>query len=476
MEIAEDFLLKQGADLDRYTSLRATEYRRNGTWTELEADIASTADPAVGYVLRYFASGTTDGWTVGVSPAGQIYKIERDEFEDSPGVKLDRRMATSLVVSKLATDLSLPVDRLVLTYDSLFSRPQRNDWGFLFTVPDTTIDRDGFGVGLTGDALTSFSVKRAETETMPTLPDRTTSNRVLGFAIILVGVLIMWQFHKSPLARSAAGTWGGAIFLLILLIRGLTFPKYVILMPTDVPYAGYLARVGLSAFVDALQAAILVGLIVATGDSTLRDHIPNCTTVTRLGRGIRNWSHAWANAARWALPAAAVVIVAETIGLKLFGPVGIYSKIPPLFATTLSSPLPSLALPFQIAYDVLWDEGFYRLWLLAFMLLFFRVWLGVLVGAGLATYWAGFNPTQMLEPGCIFFFAWSLIAGFLVARSGILAAVLFHLFVLAGFAVITLLWIAFDPLAVGLLLGTLVGIIAAIALKETSNSKPQSSM
>ena len=75
VEIAEDFLLKQGADLDRYTSLRATEYRRNGTWTELEADIASSADPAVGYVLRYFASGTTDGWTVGVSPAGQIYKI-----------------------------------------------------------------------------------------------------------------------------------------------------------------------------------------------------------------------------------------------------------------------------------------------------------------------------------------------------------------------------------------------------------------
>ncbi len=474
-EIANDFLLKQGADLDRYTMIRATEHRRDGSWTDMERNIGAAADPAVGYLLRYFVSGLPDGWTVGVSPAGQIYKVEREQYDDSPGAKLDRRAATSLTVSKLATDLALPMDRLMLTQDSLFARPQRNDWGFVFSVSDSAGHADAFYVGLTGDVLTSFRVLRAERETaVHALPARTAANRVLGFAIILIGVFVIWQFHKSPLANSAAGTWGGVTFLLILLIRGLTFPKYVILMPSDMPYAGFLARVGLSAVVDALQGAILVGLLVATGDSAMRDHILKNTTLTRLGRGIRSWSHAWANAARWALPAAALVILAEIAAMKFIGPVGMYSKIPPMLAGDFASPLRPLALPAQIAYDVFWDEGLYRLWLLPFMLLFFRVWLGVIVAAGFATYWAGFNLSQALEPGTIFFFAWTMIAGFLVARSGILAAVLFHLFVIAGYAIITLVWIGFDATTIGLLIASLAGILAAIAWKEEHTTSPVS--
>ena len=476
-EIAEDFLIKQGTELDRYQLIRAAEHRRYGAWSELEDNFATAADPAVGYVLRYFSTGTHDGWTIGVSPAGQIYRIEREQYDDTPGAMLDRRIANALIIGKLATDLSLPVDRLMLVYDSLFARPQRHDWGFIFAEADTN-NADTIRAGLTGDALTSFSVFR--TGLSPKiLPARLPLKRVLGYAIILLGVFIMWQFHKSPLASGAAGTWGGVAFGLILIIRGLTFPKSVLLMPADTPYAGFLARVGLSAVVDALQGAILVGLLVASGDSAMRDHLIKCTTLTRLGRGLHDWSHAWANAARWALPAAALVIIAEIIAMNSVGPVGIYGKIPVIFAGSLSSPLPSLALPAHIVYDVLWDEGLYRLWLLPLTLLFFRVWLGVIVSAGLATYWAGFNPAQILEPGCIFFLAWSLIAGFLVARSGILAAVLFHLFVLAGFAAITLIWIGFLSATVGVLIGILLAITVVIAVKaengHASDVKPQPS-
>jgi hypothetical protein len=470
-DIAEDFLLRQNAELDKYTLIRATEYRRTGAWNRLEQSTVEAGEPAVGYVLRYFAHGTTDSWTVGVSPAGQIYRVAREQFEDQPGAELDRYSALNLTEGKMAADLRLPIDLLTLYQDSLYARSQRYDWGFVFAVSDP-LPRPRLRVELSGDALTGLSVlETPRGNQLKTLPHRAESDRILGFAIILIGVFIMWQFHKAPLATSAAGVWGGAVFLLILLVRGLTFMQSVLLMPTDVPYSGYLARIGLSAIVDALQAAIITGLIVATGDSAMRDHVLRSTTLTRLGSGLRSWSHAWGNAARWALAAAGLMIIVEIAAMRIFGLVGIYSKLPPIIAGSLSSPLPALALPVQLGYDVMWDEGLYRLWLLPFTMLFLRPWLGVIVSAGLVTCWTGFNPSQFAEPGCLAFLLWNIVAGFLVLRSGILAAILFHLFLLTGLAAITVYWIGFDGAAVGILLGILITVIILIGWREARDER-----
>lgn len=465
-EIAENFLFHQNADLGKYTQIRATEYRKHGEWNRMESGPVDVGDPAVGYVLRYFAPGTMDGWTMGISPAGRIYRVTREQFEDQPGAELNSGTALALAEVKMAADLGLPIERLTLYSDTLFVRSQRNDWGFVFAVNDP-LPQPCLRVELSGDALTGLSTLDAPRQFQQgKLPERTESNRLLGFAIMLVGVFIIWQFHKAPLAAEATGTWGGVTFVLILLSRGLLFPQSVLGIPADVPYAGYLSRIALSAIVDALQAALIMGLAIATGDSALRDHLRRSTTLTRLGKGIRNWPYAWTNAARWALTAAAGMVLIEIIAMKYLGPVGLSSKLPPIIAGTLSSPLPALALPVQLATDVIWDEGLYRLWLFPFTLLFFRPWLGVLVAAGLVTYWAGFNPTQITQPGCMAYLLWNTVAGVLVAGSGILAAVLFHLFALAGLAAVTVFWIGFHEAAAGVVCGLLAGVIALIGWQE----------
>ena len=478
-DIAEDFLVRQGAELDNYTLIRATEHRRHGAWEGLEGGTLDGGDPAVGYVLRYFVKGNVDSWTVGVSPSGQIYRVAREQLEDEPGDELDELSASALTRSKLATDLGLPVGRLILVRDSLRVQPQRNDWEFDFAVISSAQESDTAESGaiqlraeLSGNVITGLrAIPPPRVDKPPILPQRAETNRVLGFAFILIGVFIIWQFHKTPLASTAAGRWGGIAFVLILLVRGLTFVQSVLLMPADVPYSGYLARIGLSAVVDALQVALLMGLIVATGDSAMGDHLSRSTTLTRRGREIRSWPHAWGNGARWALGAAAIIVVVEIIALRMLGPVGLYSKLPPIIAGSLSSPLPALALPAQLTYDVIWDEALFRLWLFPFTLLFFRSWMGVLVSAGIVTYWTGFNPSQILEPGCLAYLWWNIVAAFLVVRSGIMAAVLFHFFALTGLAAITVFWIGFDTWSAGILLGLLVAVIAAIGWREEWDSR-----
>jgi hypothetical protein len=473
-EIAENFLLRQGTDLDKYTLIRSSEHRRFGAWNKMEESPVEVGNPAVGYVLRYFEVRQVNGWTISVSPAGHIYRVSREQLDDEPGLRVDESTAHELVETRMASDLGLPVEQLTLLRDTLHSRPQRSDWEFVYALGDSpTVPR--LRVVLSGDALTDLTVLRPPGSSRSTslkerndrnVPDRAGTNRIIGFIFVLAGAFIIWQFHKAPLATSQAGVAGGAMFLLVLLSRGLLFPQSLLFMPSDVPYAGYLARIALSAVVEAMQAAIIIGICAATGDSAMRDHLPRTTSITRYGKKIRSWAHAWANGARWALPAATVMIVLEVTAMRIFGPVGMYSKIPPILAGTLSSPSPIFALPVQLAHDVLWDEGVFRLWLLPFTLLFFRPWLGVLVSAGLVTYWTGFDLTQIAQPGFIAYVLWNAVAGLLVVRSGILAAVLFHFFMITGLAAISVVWIGFDWLAAALLVAIILIAIGLIGWPE----------
>jgi len=470
--IAESFLIKQGADMGRYTVIRAVERRREGVWAARQGQaLRFGVDPAVGYLMRFFRKGAVDGWTVAVSPSGQIYRVQREQLDDEPGERLDYVPAYHLAVEKLANDLGVPSYNLNLLSDTLIFMPQRNDWTFTFAWPEALDSNGTIQLTLAGEAIGDLHFQ-PDYKPAKILPHRTSrSGRLLGFALILGGVFLMMHYHRTPLALRSAGMWGGIVFLLTLASRGLTFSQSVILMPADSPLTGYLSRVGLSAVVDALQTALIMGLIVATGEALSRDVWRGSTTLSRLAPGIREWRTAWAQAARWAFPAAAVVLIYEAAAMHYLGPVGLCGKVPSFIADAFSSPVPGLALPVQIGLDVAWDECLYRLWLLTLFLFWLRLpILAIPLTACAAAFFAGFDIAQFVTVGGLFYIGWGLVAGWLMLRVGIIGAMLFHFLVLGGYAGLVLVWTGFGN---NLGIALLAGMIMIVLIVAWDRTKPK---
>jgi hypothetical protein len=473
-EIAEAFLVKQGADLGTYTLIRAVERRRHGQWTSRESEERLDVDPAVGYVLRYFRPGAVDGWTVAVAPTGRIYRVQREQLDDEPGVRLERVPAFDRVLAKLATDLGIPAYTLDLISDTLLFQPQRDDWTFVFSWPEVLGDSGRLQVTLAGEALTdlAFHPQRAPSKTVPNRTPR--DSRVLGFVLILGGVFLIMHYHRTPLALKSAGLWGTVVFFLTLAVRGLTFSQAVIFLPADSPLSGYLSRVGLSALVEALQSGLLMGLVVATGEALARDVFRSSCSLSRLAPGVNGWRSAWAQAARWAFPAATIMLLVEAVVTHWAGPVGLCGKVPSMIAGALSSPAPILTLPAQIVLDLTWEECLYRLWLLSLLLFWLRLpVLAIPLSAGAAAFFAGFDLGQFTTLGGIFYCAWGLVAGFLMWRVGIVAAMLFHLFVVGGYASLVLIWTGFGQEIGAVLLGGMLAVVLIIARDRPAQPSPE---
>jgi hypothetical protein len=461
--IAEAFLQRQGTAVQSYALAQAVERRREGTWSARDGELRFSVDPAVGYLFRYFRPGAVDGWTVAVAPTGRIYRVQREQLDDEPAPQLNRAQAFDLVLQRLATDLSIPAYTLHLTADTLVTQFQRTDWTFTFAWPQA-LDRGTFSVTLSGEAITGLFFHPTPCPAA-LFPHRTPKDsRVLGFALILAGVFLMMHYHRTPLALKSAGIWGFLVFVLVVVVRGLTFAQSVILMPSDSPLAGYLSRVALSALVEALQSALIVGLIVATGEALSRDVFRRASSLSRLAPGLIGWRAAWARAARWAFPVAAVVLVYETVMIHYLGPVGLCGKVPTFMADALASPVPWITLPAQLGLDAILEESIYRLWLLSLLLFWLRLpVLAVPLAACAATFFAGFDIPQLTSDGGLLYIAWGLVAGLLMVRVGIVAAMMFHVLVLGGYAGLAMLWTGFGDTIGAVLIGVMLVVILVVA-------------
>ncbi|MBI5058834.1 CPBP family intramembrane metalloprotease [candidate division KSB1 bacterium] len=465
--IAEDFLLAQGADLANYTMIRATDRRGGGEWGTVEGDEWRFAvNPAVGYLVRYFREGQIDGWTVGVSPAGNIYKVDRQILDDEPGARLDQNDALDLALTKLSTELAVPTAGLEIVGDTLVMRPQRTDWAFTFAWPDTFGRGGKLSLILSGDALTGYAVEPDVSSTIPPPARRPSDHRVLGFTLIVLGVFVAVQRHRTKLALSTAAAWGGAVFVLVIAVRALTFPQAMLLMPADSPYAGFVARVALSAIVEALQSAILIGLIVATGEALWRDMLPRVPSLSSVGRGTKTYGLPFSamvhRAARFALWAAAIVIAVESWMMPHFGALGQMSKLPMVVSGALASPVPSLGLPTLICSDILWDELLYRLWLIPVCMQLVRAPLAIVLSALVAVFFSGYDVAQFTQLAALSYLAWGIVAGVLAVRGGIIAALLFHLFVLGGHSALAMVWTGFAEVIGFTMFGVMGLVIIAI--------------
>ncbi|MBU1984932.1 hypothetical protein KJ815_11040, partial [bacterium] len=397
----------------------------------------------------------------------------RQQLDDEPAQRVERKLALDLVRIKLRTELHLAADSLRLVSDSTVSQPQRSDWYFTFTHALPSDTSATLEVKLAGEAITQLSYEGFSPMAGTAPAESPRNRRTIGLALILIGVFLSMHYHRTPLAIRAGVLWAGVLFLLAVAVRALTFSQAVILMPWDSPLTGYLSRVALAGFIESLQAAIVLGMVVATGESLSRDVFRGSTSLSRLAPGLLGWRAAWARAARWALPCAAVVVVYETLASHYLTPLGLAGKVPDMIANALSSPWPYAALPAQIAVSVLWEETVFRLWLIALVIFWMRSpVMAVLLTAATATWFAGYDLSQFMTAGALFYVLWAIIAGWLIVRVGIVSAMLFHALSVGAYATLVMMWTGFGA-AIGVTtLSVILLLILVIARDSTPRAQP----
>jgi hypothetical protein len=101
--------------------------------------------------------------------------------------------------------------------------------------------------------------------------------------------------------------------------------------------------------------------------------------------------------------------------------------------------------------------------------------LAALLAAAAGTYFAGYDFAQLLSTGALFYTAWGIIAGLLVVRVGIIAAMLFHALTLSAYAGLVMIWTGFGASAGWVMIGAVLLLILLVAAhrraKEFDNKK-----
>jgi len=466
-EIAEELLYKQGVKLDEYTLIQAAEYRHDGTWNAARDEQGFAYAPAVGYVNRYYhVERRDDSWTIHVSPAGKIYSVLHEVDDFAPGAKQGKTEAYFAVMEQMATAMGIGADRLTLVKDSLAQMPQRYDYYYTFTDSQASPRAAFYDVKLSGGKLISFIVRPAADAIPISARPPGSRLRLLAFALIIFGVFQIILHHRHPISWRRGLWWGVISMLVVLIARAMTMSQATLLIPGGSEAEDFVLRVSLAAAVDALQTGILITLIVASGESISRDLMPNITTLTRIAPSHRGWTGAWVQSARWALPAAALFLSIEAA-------FGYWDEIGGLageslrhMAEVLTSPTPIIAAPIFTAKSVLWEEMVFRLWLFPLLIFWVRGTLtAMLLMAGTAAYFVGFDTSNWLSAGAAHWVVWSLMAVWLFMRVGILGALLFHALVLGGYLALALIWTGFGMAAGVAFISLMVGTLAIVAIR-----------
>ena len=282
----------------------------------------------------------------------------------------------------------------------------------------------------------------------------------------MIGILIVIVQHRNRLSLGAAGVWGGLTFVFVLAARLLTFPQALMLIPPESPIPGFLGRVALEAVVVALQWALLMGLMVATGEAIARERLPRATTLTRIRPRRDHWPGAMGHSLRWGLLVATGMLAVEALVGALFGSAGFSAKLPHLLAGVLSSPFKATTGVMLCGLDMIRDEGIFRVWMLPLLLLWVRIPLAVIVTAGTAAYFVGFDLNQFVSISGLLFIVWGIAAGLLAARVGIYATLFFHMFALGGYLALALLWTDLGSTSGFALLSVMGLVIASVSVWE----------
>lgn len=439
---ADDFVLSQGQSPGNYMLARTVRYRPDGLWSAYQDSAAFMMRPTFAHRICLYRRGWDD-WTLELNQNGRVISLLHNEEDDAPGEQLSLEEARSVLSMQIDSILALPRDELVLIAESLIVRPQRNDYFFEFEWSEALTDSQRLQVIMAGEYLAGLSIVEDSVRVVGTIwpwgKDGELWQRWAGVLLIFLGAFVLFLRHRAPLAWGPAAFFGIVTLIFFLSERLLRIHFYEMASIAGLSFEGELKPIVLGVLIEAVQAALIIGLVVGTGESLSKTWFRKVATITRLGSPQRDWSTAWASAARLAVPWAIVILVIEWIVSRSVGPSGLMRVAAEQTAYVLSAPVLGLSATLQTLLHAIWHETIFRLWALAILVSQARSRIvAVIVSASLATVF-GCVGTTFGWHQCLWFF-WAVVATILALRHGIRAAFLLHLLVLGGHTSLLLLW------------------------------------
>jgi hypothetical protein len=436
---AKDFVASRGGQPESYRVAHVMRYYPDGAWSERRDSSFFAVHPAFAYQFCLQRPGW-DRWVLEMDSRARIVGLFHREMSGTAVRQMELDEARETACNEAGALLRMPLGAMVLRAESLATETHGNEYFFTYRWPEVLGTSHRLRLVVDGEHLSRMTVESISRTNLTNWPWGSVGEiwqRWIGGLLLLLVAGVVLIGYRGALAWRAAFYCGGAAFLLVLLDRLLRFPYYQI-EAFFRPSGGNVFRSIGGASVEALQAGIILGLMVAIGEALARERLRGAATLTRLAPAQQGWAAAWMDAARGAFPWVLVVLVVEAISSAFGKPFGFMRVAAGQTAYALSLPTPILPVIVQTLFHAIWQEGIFRFGLLMAILFFVRNrTVAVILSAAAATLFGTSGP---LSWHYAMWFVWAIIAGGIALKAGIRAAFLWHLMILGAETSLLLIW------------------------------------
>ncbi len=250
--------------------------------------------------LRWFRSGQKEEWRASVTPLGDFAGFSHLVPESAPGSRLAAPQARAAAEAYLRLRGIDPaaVDLVESVPQTL---PQRVDWTLVFEkrgvrLGDATVR---YRVRLQGERVGAFSefVKVPEQWERDYARLRSSNDSasqvdalfLLLTIVAMIAVLVQKTIRKDVPWKLVAGFCGAAFVLAFLsIVNGFSVSGFD--YSTSSPYSAFLVQRITFAVLSALGQAVLIGVVVASGEPAFREQFPKKVSIPGVfsRRGLRS--------------------------------------------------------------------------------------------------------------------------------------------------------------------------------------------
>ncbi len=438
--VVKDFVRARGGEPDRYQIAHVVRYHSDGAWSERRDSSLFAIHPAFTHQLCLRRFGW-DTWMLESNKDAGLVRLFHQEENGAGSGQLKLEQAREIACKEAEVLLRMSLSGLALRAESLATQARGNEYFFTYRWPEVLGESRRLRLVVEGEHLSQLAIEDTSQTNHPSWPwgrgGEIWQRWVGGLLLLAVAGPVLIRY-RGPLAWRAGLLCGGATFLLVILDRLLRFPYYEMAVLFRSSGGGHVFRMLSGASVEALQAAIVIGLVVAIGEAFAREQLRGAATLTRLAQTQQGWSFAWMDAGRAALPWVLLVFVVEAILSASGKPLGFMRVAAEQTAYALSSPAPIFPAVTQTLLHAIWHEGIFRFGMLMAILFFVRNQAAAVIISAIAA--TLFGTSGPLDWHYAMWFAWAVVAGGIVLRAGIRAALLWHLMILGAETSLLLIW------------------------------------
>ncbi|MBN2055026.1 CPBP family intramembrane metalloprotease [bacterium] len=395
--------------------------------------------------VRWFKPLQAEEFTAQISPGGYLVGFRHLLPEDAPGASLDESAARAVADEFLSVteELDAAVYREVEV--AVERRPARIDYTFTFerrnfALAGAVYRLEVYVQGASPGGyrqyvkppkswLRDYRTMRSRNQMLTILA--TTLSLPLGLGAVFIFLL---RYQRRDLNWKPAVLFSLLMSALYLVMNVNALPLELSYYPTTQPYGSYVVRLLLSAVVSAIVNGFMVFALAAVGESLYRELFPARQRFDRFfsRRGWRSREALLAPIAGYSFAMAMVgyIVMFYLVGKRL----GAWVPMEVQYSDLLSTFLP-VVFPVTISVSAsLTEEFMFRLFAISFLKKYLKSdILAVLIPAFL---WGFLHSNYPQEPSWIRGVevgVMGVLAGLLFLRFGIIACLIWHYVVDAGF-------------------------------------------